>query len=368
MLDANSGSNASSLRFDWVDRNVGKDTVFCLSNIMDPTRPWPKPKKADVWMISSDGTVGDDGSDKMYYRDFDAYLNGKTRDRLSGSVLAGFEVVSPILTIKDIDVTTEKTQLDEAIRVLGVNGTFVYWNSMSTSNHIHISHHLFRDPASLFKMSLVFWYFEPVLMLMVAHWRRSNRWCNSMRDFLAGKHEVGSYFYMGDTNSRAAFSKYYERVFREADASTWKSMLKEVGLKADLPSVVHTFQNVHDRYSSLNLLNLSPKGTGTIEVRLKHGSCDAHENKMWMQLFLNIFHSAIAQKRWITASSDRFKRDAWDLYGHLSSNPDFKSKTRLKLNRETRTCLDSVLKEMKMYVPNKVVWEYWSKLLKKMHT
>jgi hypothetical protein len=212
----------------------------------------------------------------------------------------------------------------------------------------------------------VYWYFEPVLMLMVAHWRRDSEWCSSMRDFLAGKGEP-RYMIMRGQNSRAAFSKYYERLFQEADAGTWKSMLKEVGLKADLPSVVHTFQSIHDRYSSLNLLNLSPKGTGTIEARLKHGSYDAHENKMWMHLFMNLFHSAITRKKWITASSAKFKRDAWELYAHLAKNPDFKSKTCLKLNRETRACLDNVVKEMKAYVPDKAVWEYWSGLLKRMH-
>jgi hypothetical protein len=366
MLEAECGcnNNTSSLRFDWFPRS--EKHTYCMSNAIDPTHDWPSPKMARKWTIAVDYSVDDD--DKMLYTSFASFLNGKAKPRkkLTGSLLSGFEIVSPILTFKDLDFTSKNTQLDEVSKVLTLNDTFVYWNSQMTSNHIHISHPRFREPASLFKLCLVFWYFEPVLMLMIAHWRRGSDWCSSMRDFLAGKVETGELTI--NATSRAAFSKYYERLFREANERTWASMLKEVGLKPDLPSVVHSFQNIWDRYASLNLLNLSPKGIGTIEVRLKQGSTDAFENKMWMHLILNLFNSAISQKIWISQSSAEFKQDAWDLYGHLEANPDFKRKTCLKLNNETRTCLANVLKEMKRYVPNKTVWEYWSKLLRKMHT
>lgn len=55
-------------------------------------------------------------------------------------------------------------------------------------------------------------------------------------------------------------------------------------------------ENRSSRYASLNLFNLKKGGYGTIEIRLKHGSCDSEEIVMYINLFIAFIISAIQNK------------------------------------------------------------------------
>lgn len=199
---------------------------------------------------------------------------------------------------------------------------------------------------TLAKVCMVYWYFEPVLLLLVGHWRRRNTYADSMRNQLK-------------------MLKHYRNLFFNVDASNIEEFLMSHGLALDLPSIVFLFQT--DRYSAFNMYNLAPNSIGTIEVRLKHGSNDPLENKMWMCLFALMFQAAADDKFWISNQSKEFKKSAWDLYAKLEINPQWDTSTKLFLNESTLQDLKVVLETMRTYVDDDLVWNYWMSVLSRLH-
>ena len=151
--------------------------------------------------------------------------------------------------------------------------------------------------------------------------------------------------------------------------SNYASILKDLGLSDDYQSVAYLFQDFDYRTSALNLTNLVPNGSGTIEVRLKHGSADTHENKMWIHLLANILYTAFTDTKLISERwDDKFKQSAWDLYDKLAAHPHWTKSTALHINADTANTLQNVLKVMEHYCTDHAVWSYWMKLLNTTHT
>jgi hypothetical protein len=290
------------------------------------------------------------------------------------------EIVSPVMTMKDINLKSD-SEFDRFMRNVSANGQFRQWHSDATSNHVHLSYDnpsFFRNPARLLKVCMAYWYFEPVLLMLCRHTRRSNDYCWSLRQFLKGKimsdsdyamHvEFGSKLYL-TAMSRDRFKEVYHKIFHTATITNYASILKDLGLSDDYQSIAYLFQHLEYRTSALNLTNLVPGGTGTIEIRIKHGSADTTENKMWIHLLANMFYVAFTDTKLISERwDDKFINSAWDLYDQLASQTHWTKSTSLHINSDIASNLQNVLQIMERYCPDKKVWTYWMNTLTNTHT
>jgi phage pi2 protein 07 len=326
------------------------------------------------WTLNLDPSVFLSKTDSFIYENMQSYIDNKYRrvnDIHNGSFIQGIEIVSPILRYRDIAFPSRS--LDEAIGNFGGNGMFKFWNSQRTSTHVHISYGdatTFRNPETLLKISLMYWYFEPILFLLSAHWRRNNQFCTSLRDGLMGVGSVStqeSGFLTSTLRTKKPFEAFYRNMFFGMTRENYVEMMTRINLKPNLASVALLFQDLENRYSAWNLLNLVPKGIGTIEVRLKQGSNDMTENRMWMLLLANMIYASMKRKAFVTEENVLFRQASWDLYDNLKSHPKWTRSTSLTLDKQTTKNLNIVLGGMRKYVPDKRVWKWWLQYLKKMH-
>jgi hypothetical protein len=349
------------------------------------------------WVISQDGSLGDrlvtgyvppnTQATIAMYDTFASAASNKYEVIPVPSARAanvfGAEVISPIMSMKDIAYKVSNSRFDQVLRTaLAAGGQFKQWHNDRTSNHVHLSYDtpgFFRKPAPLLKVCMAYWYFEPVLLLLCRHTRRANDYCWSLREFLTkgkvmSEGDYAMHVQYGNkmhltAMSRVRFKEEYHKIFHTMRMSNYASVLKDLGLPDDYPSIVYMFQDFDYRTSALNLTNLVPNGSGTIEVRIKHGSTDCTENKMWMHLLANLFYSAFTDSRLVSErGGDRFRASAWDLYDQLAEHPHWTKSTAMHINAETASTLQDVLRVMSDYCPDRKVWSYWMDVLHSTHT
>jgi hypothetical protein len=321
---------------------------------------WPRPLLPNK-KLRDNGvpyyTVTEDASVKLspttdpmlFYRTFNEVIMDRPATRPAFKIIPNVEISSRILTIEDVNPNANTTFDAFLTTNTTANGAFSYWHNTTTSNHVHFSYRepsFYRNPTTLAKVCMVYWYFEPVLLLMVGHWRRRSSYAGSMREqFKAVKN--------------------YRNLFFNVDASNFEGFLSMMGLELDLPSIVFLFQT--GRYSAFNMYNLAPNSIGTIEVRLKHGSNDPLENKMWMLLLAFMFNSAAEDQSWVTNQPNEFKKSAWNLFSKLELNREWETSTKLFLDDSTLYDLKVVLDVMRTYVVEDIVWNYWMSVLSRLH-
>ena len=215
------------------------------------------------------------------------------------------------------------------------------FNTEKTSNHVHLSignaDYWMDNPLSVFKVCMAWWYFEPIFLILVGHWRRNNRYCKPIREFMKEHH------HSKDEHELFINGIKYAREYYDVD---------------DVADVQYIFnggiEKVH-RYKSLNLVPINH--IGTIEVRLKHGSCDADENVNFL-LLLGAFITAAINNNSINDFLDRdeHKNMLYELYNRLitqgpknaSANPSanipFHNITKLSVDdtliHHVRQCYD----------------------------
>ncbi len=339
--------------------HVGPNT-FKVTQYYHGKPCWPRPLLPDK-RPSESGiphyTVTEDASVKLspttdpmlFYRTFNEVIMDRPATRPSFKIIPGVEISSRILTIEDVNPGAETTFDAFLTNNTSANDAFSYWHNTTTSNHVHFSYRdpsFYRNPRTLAKVCMVYWYFEPVLLLLVGHWRRRATYAGSMRE-------------------QFKTVKNYRNLFFNVDGSNFEGFISSMDLDLDLPSIVFMFQT--SRYSAFNMYNLAPNSIGTIEVRLKHGSNDPMENKMWMLLLAFMFNSAAEDDEWITNQPREFKKSAWNLFGKLELNREWETSTKLYLDDATLYDLKVVLDVMKTYVVEDIVWDYWMSVLSKLH-
>jgi hypothetical protein len=140
---------------------------------------------------------------------------------------------------------------------------------------------------------MAWWYFEPVFMLMVAGKRRSNGYCDLMRNLIDAEiNDLDTFKYLvyDDFKSTVDELKYIITLFQGG--------VKKV-----------------NRYAAFNMLNLLPGGIGTIEFRLKHGSSSGEENVHYINFLMYFILSVVNQEHCITELlEDDQKEYLWNLY------------------------------------------------------
>ena len=256
------------------------------------------------WVITHDGSVTYH-KDTMYKTLFED-PKSKIIDKIK--CIENIEIVSPKLNFDSITKGEFETVLNETLKA---DNSFDYWNCVNTSNHVHFScGNAFTDPNNLLKAAMAWWYFEPLFFLMVSSSRRKNPYCESIHSTIKARNsinDIGKVY--TDFNSLTSLQAIRD-LNREIpiSGSINQSML-------DLLSIILYFQNGVDkpsRYKCLNLLNIIGT-TGTVEVRLKHGSSDAEENKNWI-LLLGYFFSSVLQYNCISEiANEELKNAAWML-------------------------------------------------------
>jgi hypothetical protein len=244
--------------------------------IQQRTNSYRSPEQK-IWRIVDDSSVTHESRNILY---------GTTSDFLAGNIVESIpelveqiEIVSPILSYSDF--STPRSSFNRIMNdVFPVKG-LRYWNNEKTSNHVHIS---YDDPELIqpspnktefiSKVCIAWWWFEPVWMSFVTSWRKNNRYCREMRKIAI----------------MDAFGTIQKSVKR----------LKK-GLNKDLVQLymlIHMFQgDIGDkgtRYAAFNLLNMVEGGIQTVEVRIKQGSTDANENRMFMMLLAHFFHAVLS--------------------------------------------------------------------------
>lgn len=258
------------------------------------------------WVVTHDGSVVYDET-TMYRTLFE---NPQEVPQKS-NFIENIEIVSPKLSFADI---INPGSFENIINTkMRAENTFDFWNCKHTSNHAHFScGDAFKNPNNLLKAAMAWWYFEPVFFLMVAGSRRKNEYCKSIHSTIKSK--------IGNTDTTKNTKEHFRNL---VDLDALRNLNISINLKdavinqtiIDLMSIIVYFQNGVDklhRYNSLNLLNIIG-ATGTIEVRLKHGSSDAIENKNWL-LLLGYFFSSVLQFDCISkGATPEFKEAAWTL-------------------------------------------------------
>lgn len=221
------------------------------------------------WTVTSDYSVRHDADTKTYGRSPSSPDHAAAAaSGVPGAGYYGWEIISPVIegyqeirgVFKAFDAALKRSQ-------------FKFRNNTTTSNHVHISHPLFRDPVYLTKVVLAWLHYEDDMLSFVHEARRDNKFCLSNARYLQNKHGTDAY------------AKFM--------ASGELRHLGGLGANSKtVKAIVGTVQN--DRRFALNLMNLLDGGIGTIEVRIKHGSNDMAANATWIE-FLAVFFAAALQ-------------------------------------------------------------------------
>lgn len=287
--------------------------------------------RASSWVITHDGSVrvltAEDLADATapalpLYKDFSSIVD-PIKSVVRGvqpkkeKILENLEIVSPILLASDLrepipELGTRRNPVDKLLReILPANDSFVFWNNEKTSNHVHLSiqNRFSNDPTALLKAVMAWWYFEPLFLILVGHWRRNNPYCQPLRKVMYRRHAD-----QGSDNLRTMFQELGSNLDIRAVCDVLELPMQDV--EKQIVSLVEVFQGTDhdDRYAALNLLNALPGGYGTIEVRLKQGSSSSLENTRFMQL-LGLFFVAAVNNDIVTKTMSKKEKDAlWDLY------------------------------------------------------
>lgn len=161
--------------------------------------------------------------------------------------------------------------------------TLISYHNAKTSTHIHYSFP--NNPAitnvnNIFNIYAAWLYFEPVFQALVPPWRKDNNpFCSPIRDMLL------HYSTKFNTTTNIFMYSY--------------SDIKNLLQLNDIKNIITAFQFEYStmdnmpypyRHKTINMLNLIQSKTkgcpiNTIEIRLKHGSCDYEETMKYIELY-----------------------------------------------------------------------------------
>lgn len=261
-------------------------------------------KSTQHWVIDHDSSVMYDPNSKaMCYSHLHEKIKVDEKIKTGYGLVECIEIVSPPFDIEIANIggdkegeIKDKNSLKQVFDVIQQGNPLVFFNNDKTSQHIHMSFKEFSSPFNVLKACLAWWWFEPVIMSLVPHWRRANNYCTPLRDMTRRKCAVDNPVADAAMFSDPNMVLYY--LARTAEPSGILDLFNEgTNKQAALDNIIAMFQGDSNglvtRYTSLNLLNLKQDGIGTIEVRIKHGSTDVEELKSFVKLFHKLFTSAI---------------------------------------------------------------------------
>lgn len=355
---------------------------FCDTFVLDKKNTEALENKS--WAVTDDSSVLRIANEPLYKN-----IEGVTFRRKIISYLRSMEIVSPILTYTDVQEDLE-TIINN---LLTVDRTFIYWNNHRTSNHIHLSYNGFdfrQNPLSIVKICMAWWYIEPLILLFMGNWRRNNDYCTPINSILKSKIEdnekLKEAFKTINEDNVFDFITQYLFIDRTDQVDENEVVLKEPKYtKRELETgnnillfhaITDLFQgdlhNRSNRYAALNLINICEGGINTIEIRVKHGSSDGEESKMFM-LLLSHFLYTVLSKPCISYMSEEDKNKIFEVNNILRSNPDWTKTIKLvfsKYNTRTkksdqdkiREVFDIFMSLMELGKENEIN-KYWKKRL-----
>lgn len=282
-----------------------------------------------VWVISYDGSViykqknGVNASAIPHFPrnpfPYDVLDNVIKIDDKS-NIIECMEFVSPIIN--------HNYFFGGFLKDLNSNGNFQCFHNKNTSAHVHVSHgDTFRKPQNLIKAAMAWWYFEPFFLLIVPWWRRYNEYCMPLHETVMSVLTKDWFKKEGNINTQRSV---LINIFTTCTEENYSQMLADIGLtKVTVPGNLQVDNDVLDiiriltffqggtgtfqRYGAFNMLNTLGK-TGTIEVRIKHGSTDADENSMFIKL-IGFFFVAILINACVSTLG--YNDNAWKMKEYL---------------------------------------------------
>ena len=267
-----------------------------------------------AWLVTFDGSVSSLGGygEKRVQLYRNIHDKAYTDVDLAG-IISSVEIVSPVLHMKDINQVSYFVN-----EVALANGSLTYWNNYSTSIHIHIScGQIFEDPRNLFKIYMAWWFFEPVIMMMVAPFKR-----------------------------KRTIHRYLKRKFTDQVENLLLTITDDTN--NNIRTVINIFQGA-GRSCSLNCQNLgfaNPQRR-TIEIRALHGTSDGEEITMFIKFIRCFMYNII--KRPCPSTFDAFtKRLA------LSANAELLAMNKIDLNTNK-----SLIKIFMSYITDRAIAKYW---------
>ncbi len=323
----------------YVFKAQGEDGEICDTFDIDDTSVIKKVEKRNVktstWAVTYDGSVMRIANEPLYKR-----IEGRTLRKVIPYIRC-VEIVSPVLKYSNVSDDFE-TIINT---ILPANNMFVYWNNHRTSNHVHLSHQgfNFRDnPFGLVRLCMAWWYIEPIIMFMMGNWRRKNKYCmpidERLKEIFKDAELIQHAFNSINEDNVIDFVTQYMTV--KLDDGTTIGKYTQDDLKTRdkiklLYAIADLFQGDlserSSRYAALNLLNICPGGINTVEIRIKHGSSDGKESKMFMLLLANFLSAAIS-KPCVTYTDEKNKKLFFEVKNILQTHRDWTKKVRLDLD------------------------------------
>ena len=298
------------------------DTTEQKCNIIDQYSPENALKN---WVVGNDISVYSQNGDGKV-----CYLNDVTNVKSRYDMLKDYNATKMTMTetvyrevnnaertmdnqyipIEKIEMTSpilEYSGLDDFQRLLSKfssqgsepNKAIIPFNTDYTSNHVHLSFNkdkfLLVNAPNMLKVCMAWWYFEPLFLVLMGHWRRNSKWCVPIRKFFA---------------EEALMSTYDQHnLFKTGECEDY-----DVNDHTDIAYIFNGGLKKQNRYKALNLVPFFH--IETLEVRLKHGSSDPVENKNWL-LLLGFFLCAAVNNELICQNiSDDNKDMLWNLYNY----------------------------------------------------
>lgn len=349
----NSFNVASTTQF----KVASKTHTSCLSFDLDGSETLPI-TGAKSWVLVPDISVIHNRAIDSCYTSFGEVLKNRSYNP-SGEVLNNVEVVSPVLEYQEI----KGGYLNSVISNLGGSqGIFKLFNNEKTSNHIHISydHPSFKDNLSFFatKLCMAWLYFEPIFLLLCGHWRRNNMYAISMR--LRVKNALLKK-YKDDSSIWDIFMNLSSRSYKAGNGLSETQCIY---------SLIELFQGEisgeKTRYAALNLMNLLPGGIQTIEVRIKQGSSDGEESRMFVLLLAEFIRSVMTRECVTDQYNIPFKKKLYNL-AYLLQNEGWDKHTYMgDMSEITKNATKEVWKEFSSYILDDDVRDYWTSVFNKL--
>jgi len=248
------------------------------------------------------------------------------------------EIISPAMKYSYL-TKTDDTGLDKfskiMIKVLPVGKNVDYWNNENTSTHVHMSFQGLEDihkrPLIIVKLFYAWFYFEPLFLMLCGSWRRNNNYCQNYKNRFASRYNMFKQD-INDSNFMDFINVNFPKVKAEIDECDKPGCTQEqytTKIIVALLTIIQGGPYHSDRYFSLNLLNLLPGGIGTVEFRIKQGSNDTEENKMFMLLLaefiegiMNLYDKNIKEHIMVSANykDTPIVDDFWNLHNLLITN------------------------------------------------
>ncbi len=211
------------------------------------------------------------------------------------------EIISPPLKFENRYI------IERFCNVLSPKSDVISIHNHTTSTHIHLTLGEKLNSDHVFNIFMAWWYFEPILMTFFPSWRRENMYCQPIRQLIVSK--LCPNWVNDRTNAKDVVNKIFVHTYDQIkncilaiavdpSPSTTAVLLEDDKIKRILSFFQYSFENGSTRYATLNLLNLIASKNrdtplGTIEVRLKHGSCDSDEIMNYISLYARFFIAAI---------------------------------------------------------------------------